>query len=91
MMDSEDRRMRILRAAAELFMAKGFAGVSMDDVQSVVGGSKATLYRYFTDKADLFRSAVEMTIDERSRELQTFRSRPSPPGVVHVGLPRGLW
>lgn len=70
--DSEDRRVRILRAAAELFMQHGYAGVSMDDVQGAVGGSKSTLYRYFTDKVDLFRSAVELMIDERSQPLRTF-------------------
>jgi AcrR family transcriptional regulator len=64
--NGEDRRTRILHAAAELFTAKGYAGVSMDEVQSKVGGSKSTLYRHFADKTDLFRSAVEMMIDERN-------------------------
>jgi len=36
-------------------MADGYAGVSMDDVQSKVGGSKSTLYRHFADKMDLFK------------------------------------
>lgn len=72
-MDSQDRRTRILRAAAALFIERGYAGVSMGDVLAEVGGSKATLYRYFADKADLFKSAVEMLIDERSRPLRTFR------------------
>ena len=71
--DSEDRRARILRAAAALFIQHGYAGVSMDDVLAAVGGSKSTLYRYFADKVDLFRSSVEMMIDERSRPLKTFR------------------
>ena len=71
--NGEDRRTRILRAAAELFTAKGYAGVSMDEVQSVVGGSKSTLYRHFADKMDLFRSAVEMMIDERNRHVLDFR------------------
>jgi TetR/AcrR family transcriptional regulator, mexJK operon transcriptional repressor len=71
-MAGEDRRARIVRAAAELFMAHGYAGVSMDDVLGVVGGSKATLYRHFADKTDLFRSAVEMMIDERARPILAF-------------------
>lgn len=68
-----ERRTRILLAAAELFTAAGYAGVSMDDVQSRVGGSKSTLYRHFADKTDLFRSAVEMMIDERNRPVLDFR------------------
>jgi TetR/AcrR family transcriptional regulator, mexJK operon transcriptional repressor len=71
--NGEDRRTRILRAAAELFTAKGYAGVSMDEVQSKVGGSKSTLYRHFADKTDLFRSAVEMMIDDRNRQVLDFK------------------
>jgi len=70
--NSQDRRSRILRAAAALFVERGYAGVSMGDVLSEVGGSKGTLYRYFHDKADLFKSAVEMVIDERSGPLRGF-------------------
>jgi AcrR family transcriptional regulator len=45
----------------------------MEDVLVAVGGSKSTLYRYFADKADLFRSAVEMVIHQRSEPLRAFR------------------
>jgi TetR/AcrR family transcriptional regulator, mexJK operon transcriptional repressor len=71
--DRQDRRSRILRAAATLFLERGYAGVSMADVQAVVGGSKSTLYQHFAAKADLFTSAVEMMIDERSGPLRAFR------------------
>lgn len=70
--DSGDRRSRMLHAAAKLFIANGYAGVSMEDVLSAVGGSKSTLYRYFSDKTDLFKSAVEMMIDELSEPLRSF-------------------
>jgi len=53
-------------------MAHGYAGVSMDDVLREVGGSKSTLYRYFSDKEDLFRSAVELLLQERLREFDGF-------------------
>lgn len=74
-----DRRTRILRAAAELFLAEGYAGVSMDDVLAKVGGSKSTLYRYFDDKLDMFTSAVEMLIDERNRPVLDFQPRGADP------------
>lgn len=67
-----DRRAVILRAAGQLFLAHGFSGVSMEDVQSAVGGSKSTLYRHFADKADLFQSAVEALLDEKSVPLRSF-------------------
>lgn len=71
-MSPTDRKSRILRAAADLFIANGYAGVSMDDVQAKVGCSKSTLYRYFADKMDLFRSAVEMLIAERQEPIREF-------------------
>lgn len=71
-MTATDRRQLITRAAGELFIARGYAGVSMEDVLTAVGGSKATLYRYFTDKSALFRASVEALCDEWSQPLHTF-------------------
>lgn len=71
-MRTADRRNLILRAAGELFIAKGYSGVTMEDVLTEVGGSKATLYRHFTDKAELFQAAVEALCDEWSKPVHTF-------------------
>lgn len=71
-MTATDRRQRIVRAAGELFIVRGYTGVSMEDVLAAVGGSKATLYRYFADKSALFRAAVEALCDEWSRPLHAF-------------------
>ncbi len=77
--DGPDRRNRMLRVAAQLFVTHGYAGVSMAEVGAVVGGSKSTLYRYFADKTELFRAAVQMKIDELSGPLRAFR-----PGTADV-------
>jgi AcrR family transcriptional regulator len=71
-MKAADRRQLIVRAAGELFTARGYAGVTMEDVLAEVGGSKATLYRHFADKADLFRAAVEHLCDAWSEPLHSF-------------------
>ncbi|MGW0580924.1 TetR/AcrR family transcriptional regulator C-terminal domain-containing protein [Streptomyces sp. NPDC002920] len=76
-MRAADRRKLILRAAGELFLTKGYAGVTMEDVLTEVGGSKATLYRHFADKAELFQAAVEALCDEWSTPVQSF----TPPGT----------
>lgn len=76
-MTATDRRRLIVRAAGELFIVRGYSGVSMDDVLAVVGGSKGTLYRYFADKSALFRAAVESLCDEWSHPLHAF----SPSGT----------
>ncbi|WP_240982400.1 TetR/AcrR family transcriptional regulator [Streptomyces sp. S3(2020)] len=75
-MRGADRRKQILGAAGELFLAKGYSGVSMDEVLAAVGGSKATLYRHFADKAELFQAAVEALCDEWSKPVRSF----TPPG-----------
>jgi AcrR family transcriptional regulator len=71
-MTATDRRRLIVQAAGELFIARGYTGVSMEDVLAAVGGSKATLYRYFADKSALFRASVEALCDEWSGPLHSF-------------------
>jgi AcrR family transcriptional regulator len=44
---------RILDAAGDLFVARGPAKVSMGDVARAAGCSRATLYRYFSDRREL--------------------------------------
>ena len=39
---SEERRRKLLVAAADLFLASGYDGVSMDAIVAEAGGSKAT-------------------------------------------------
>lgn len=59
-----------MEAAFELFAAQGFHGVSIDQLVGVAGGSKATLYRYFSSKEQLFEAIIadlaEKTITNRS-------------------------
>jgi AcrR family transcriptional regulator len=51
---TDAQRRKILAAAGEVFHEHGFAGASMSAVCERAGGSKATLYRYFESKEDLF-------------------------------------
>lgn len=53
-----DPRSHILRVATDLFLERGYGGTSIDDVIAVAGGSKATLSKYFGNKAGLFQAAV---------------------------------
>lgn len=47
-------RERVVRKARELFLAQGYAAVSMQQIADAVGVNKATLYHYFRDKQALF-------------------------------------
>ena len=48
----------ILRAAAELFLAQGFQGTSMDAVAGRAGVSKQTVYSHFANKEELFTACI---------------------------------
>ena len=48
----------ILENAAQLFMTRGFRGVSMDLIAATTPVSKPTLYAHFKNKRDLFAAVV---------------------------------
>ncbi len=48
----------VFQAAATLFSARGFDGVSVDDIAALAGVNKAMIYYHFTDKLALYRSVV---------------------------------
>jgi AcrR family transcriptional regulator len=51
---TDAKRQEILDAAAAVLREHGFSGASMAAVSKRIGASKATLYRYFPSKEDLF-------------------------------------
>jgi AcrR family transcriptional regulator len=53
-----DTRQRVLAAALELVGRDGLARLSMDEVASAAGVSRASLYRLFPGKAALFRELL---------------------------------
>jgi len=55
---ADQRRERMVRMAAPLFLKKGYDNVSIDDIIGVVGGSKATIYAWFGGKEGLFEAVV---------------------------------
>jgi AcrR family transcriptional regulator len=52
-------REAVERAARELFIERGFAGVSVDEIARRAGVSKPTIYAHFGDKAGLFAHILE--------------------------------
>jgi len=55
----DDQRSLILRRAAALFAAQGYAATSMNQVASACGVSKAALYHYVRDKNELLARVAE--------------------------------
>lgn len=78
----EERRLQLLTAAREVFVAQGYHTTGMDDIAERAGVSKPVLYQHFPGKLDLYlalldegiaalletlRSAVASTTDNRQR------------------------
>ena len=62
---AEERRADLLAAGRELFLAKGVAATSLDDITRAAGVSKGLFYLYFRAKEDL----VLALQDQFSREF----------------------
>jgi AcrR family transcriptional regulator len=63
-MKSEQKRVEIVRVAAELFQELGYDRTSMNLVAERLGGSKQTLYNYFRSKDELLRAVLHMDVSE---------------------------
>ncbi|WP_426138989.1 TetR/AcrR family transcriptional regulator C-terminal domain-containing protein [Pseudomonas sp. DWP3-1-2] len=57
---TETRRAAMVETAAAVFLEMGYEGASMKEVSTRLGGSKATLYGYFSSKEALFIAVVQM-------------------------------
>ena len=64
-----DRPREILDAALTVFVAKGFAATKLDDVAVAAGISKGLLYRYFDNKAELFKEVIRQTLVTTIRDV----------------------
>lgn len=59
--EPQARRQNIVNAALHLFAQKGVAATSIRDISRLSGESISTVYYYFDDKDDLFRSVMVET------------------------------
>lgn len=66
----DERRARILQAARDVFYEFGYAGASMATISARVGGSKATLYAYFSSKEELFGAMIRERCEAMGRVFQ---------------------
>jgi AcrR family transcriptional regulator len=72
------KRRRIVRAATELFLRRGYRKTSVDEVARAAGMAKGTFYLYFRTKSEL---AVQAVVEEKRHFLR--RIEPvfaAPPG-----------
>ncbi len=58
-------RSEIIRSAQQLFLTKGFTGVSIDDVMAGAGLTRGGFYTYFDNKSALYAEAVRDLMQEK--------------------------
>jgi AcrR family transcriptional regulator len=73
------RRRNILQAAAAQFSARAFDQVQMDDIARAAGVGKATLYRYFASKEELYLESFDAVLTALDRRLAEAAEAPLPP------------
>jgi len=85
---TERKRNEIIKMAAELFDALGYERTSMSAIAERVGGSKATLYRYFESKEDLLRAILDREVSEEADRLmqELLSEKDLRSGLIRLGI-----
>jgi len=87
-MKAGQRRQALIDAARSLFISRGYASVSLDEVVRVAGGSKSAIYQYFGNKEGLLVAVTEDLAEQMLSEMEV----PEPGGkniresLVRIGL-----
>lgn len=55
---TQEKRAKILEVATKLFIEQGYKNTSLDQIVTICGGSKQTLYRYFSNKEGLLTEVL---------------------------------
>lgn len=58
------KRDQILNGAQKIFLAKGFAATSTDQIANEAGISKQTLYAYYASKEELLRAVLSRLLEQ---------------------------
>ena len=66
----EASRRRILDSARQVFFREGFESANLDEVASLAGVAKGTIYRYFESKAELYVAVLVHNADSFVERMQ---------------------
>lgn len=71
----EQNRRFILRAAEKVFIQKGYRFATVDDIAQEAQFSKATLYRYFQSKSDIFFDIIYSSFEESYNGMKKIQAQ----------------
>lgn len=69
---------QVLAAASALFAARGVDAVSMQDIATEAGVSKANIFHHFENKEQLYLEVIRSKIDNHSDDLTDLITSPAP-------------
>ncbi|MEV4944311.1 TetR/AcrR family transcriptional regulator [Streptomyces sp. NPDC053755] len=89
-MDSRSARKHqaIMDAATAVFLDKGYAGTSMDDIAKLAAVSKQTVYKHFADKEKLFSEIILATTDRIDGMIELVADVPATADGLDENLTR---
>ena len=67
------RRKAIIKAAREVFFAKGFMNATIDEIADRCGLAKGTIYLYFKSKEELYASIMAEGMGRLRKEFEALR------------------
>ncbi|EIV90798.1 TetR/AcrR family transcriptional regulator [Frankia sp. QA3] len=84
---ADERRADLLAAGAEMFMAKGVAATTLDDITRRAGVSKGLFYQYFPSKEGLvFALQEKYAIEFAAHVTAAAAERPDWPGKLDAAV-----
>jgi TetR/AcrR family transcriptional regulator len=86
-LDYDDKRKAILDRSAELFAGHGYDGASISMIAEACGVSKALLYHYYGDKAELLFDVIRTHLEDLIQSVEEV-ARDHAEGARR-GAPRG--
>lgn len=81
---------RILQAALDEFLARGFGAASMEGIARAAGVNKDTLYRQFGTKEQLYRSSTRRAFETMPRTMRATFDRSDDVEQTLAGVMRRL-
>lgn len=74
----EDKRLAILRIAAQLFAQRGYEGTSLDMIAEQMGMHKATLYHYVRSKEEVLYYCLVKSFENLDEVVEKMQDRSIP-------------
>lgn len=82
----EERRQEILDAASAVFVEKGYANATMNDIAARADVSTGSIYRYFENKRDLIAAATNQCVEGDLERWSTELPQDVSPGMAFLAL-----